>query len=108
MCDAVQAETYEIDAVEVSNFLLPLYFTSSEEKGGRNDFLSNRHHGKTLRSFDVNPGGYIGFYDPVTKRNLTHTRPDDEVAAKRLAIKGKTELTRRATRLHRKLRSATA
>ncbi|MBI3781042.1 MAG: hypothetical protein HY278_08315, partial [candidate division NC10 bacterium] len=27
MCDAVQAETYRIDGVEVSNFLLPLYFT---------------------------------------------------------------------------------
>ncbi|HEU0208390.1 MAG TPA: hypothetical protein VFQ78_05365, partial [Candidatus Udaeobacter sp.] len=40
MCDPVQAETYEIDQIEVSNFVLPLYFTSSEERGGRNDFLS--------------------------------------------------------------------
>ena len=31
MCDAVQDETYEIDDVEVSNFVLPLYFTGGEE-----------------------------------------------------------------------------
>ena len=35
MCDEVQAETYEIDGVVVSNFLLPLYFTRGEEKNGR-------------------------------------------------------------------------
>jgi hypothetical protein len=40
MCNAVQAETYEIDGVAVANFVLPLYFTSSEELGGRNDFLA--------------------------------------------------------------------
>src|SRR5262249_29489483 len=39
MCDAVQEETYEIDGVEVSNFLLPLYFTKRDEFGSRNDFL---------------------------------------------------------------------
>jgi hypothetical protein len=108
MCDAVQAETYEIDGMEVSNFLLPLYFTSGEEKGGRNDFLSNRHDGKTLRSFGVNPGGYIGFYDPASKSTTTYTRPDDKLAARKLQIKGKTEIARRTTRVHRKLRVANA
>src|SRR6266403_1078593 len=43
MCDAVQAESYEVDGVMVANFLLPLYFTSSEEKGGRNDFLGRSY-----------------------------------------------------------------
>jgi hypothetical protein len=108
MCDAVQAETYTIDGMEVSNFLLPLYFTSAEEKGGRNDFLSNRHDGKTLRSFGVNPGGYIGFYDPDKKSNTTYSRADDPVAARRLQAKGKVETARRAIRLHRKLRAASA
>jgi hypothetical protein len=69
MCDAVQDERYLIDGVEVSNFLLPLYFTASAERGGRNDFLGRRHNGKTLLSFGVNPGGYIGFYDPAKKRS---------------------------------------
>src|SRR5262249_22688039 len=35
MCDAVQAENYFIDEIEVSNFVLPLYFTGGEELGGR-------------------------------------------------------------------------
>ena len=39
MCDAVQDETYKIDGVAVSNFVLPLYFTQFAEIGGRNDFL---------------------------------------------------------------------
>src|SRR5262245_32428194 len=60
MCDAVQAETYEIDGVAVSNFVLPLYFTGEAEPGSRNDFLGTRHGKATLRSFGVNPGGYIG------------------------------------------------
>ena len=35
MCDAVQAETYTIDDVEVSNFVLPLYFTPASERTRR-------------------------------------------------------------------------
>lgn len=59
MCDAVRAESYKLDDVEVSNFLLPPYVTSSEEVGGRNDFLGRSHNAKTLGSFGVNPGGDI-------------------------------------------------
>jgi hypothetical protein len=33
MCDAVQDERYSIDGIAVSNFVLPLYFTSSTEHG---------------------------------------------------------------------------
>jgi len=69
MCDAVQDESYKVDGVAVSNFLLPLYFTRDAEKGGRNDFLGTAVKGKTLRSFGVNPGGYINFFDPVKKKN---------------------------------------
>ncbi len=64
MCDAVQAETYQIDGVEVSNFVLPLYFTTANELGSRNDFLGRAYGGKTLPSFGINPGGYVGFFDP--------------------------------------------
>lgn len=66
MCDAVQADIYEIDGVEVSNFVLPLYFTPGAEKGGRNDFLGQKNSGQSLDSFGINPGGYVGFYDPTT------------------------------------------
>lgn len=101
MCDAVQAETYKIDEIEVSNFLLPLYFTGSEEVGGRNDFLGRIHYGKTLGSFGVNPGGYIGFFNPATGEHETFSMKDDSVAAKRLEIKSLAKGTRRAIRYQR-------
>jgi hypothetical protein len=71
MCDAVQAETYAIDGIEVSNFVLPLYFTGGDELGGRNDFLGRAHDGRTLNSFGVNPGGYVGFFNPATNSHQT-------------------------------------
>ena len=88
MCDAVQAQTYKIDNIEVSNFVLPLYFTLEEQQGGRNDFLNRKDaEGKTLQSFGVAPGGYIGFYDPRKRAHDTYDAPDDKLAAERLAIK---------------------
>lgn len=101
MCDAVQAEFYEIDGINVSNFLLPLYFTGGEEVGGRNDFLGRSYQGKTLRSFGVNPGGYVGFFDPDTGDNETFMAHGDKVAAKRLAIKQKAKGARRSVRYKR-------
>jgi hypothetical protein len=98
MCDAVQAETYHVDGVEVSNFVLPLYFTGSEELSGRNDFLGRAHAGKTLRSFGVNPGGYVGFFNPATGEHETYSRRGDRLAAKRLEIKSKAKGARRAIR----------
>jgi hypothetical protein len=91
MCDAVQDESYVLDGVRVSNFVLPLYFTSSNERGGRNDFLGTVHKGKTLRSFSVNPGGYIGFFDPTLGDTGKDTTWDlgDARAVKRLATKQK-------------------
>lgn len=87
MCDAVQDETYEIDHVAVSNFVLPLYFTSSNERGGRNDFLGTVTKGKALRSFSVNPGGYIGFFDPAKNEDDTFSLDDDPRGKQRLAAK---------------------
>lgn len=86
MCDAVQDETYEIDGIAVSNFVLPLYFTKDSEPGSRNDFLGTRYRlqGKrelvSLPSFGINPGGYIGFYDPRTGTHETVSGPDIESA----------------------------
>lgn len=101
MCDAVQDETYEIDGVEVSNFVLPLYFTGGEEVGGRNDFLNRSHNGKTLKSFGVNPGGYVGFFDPKLNNHDTFSMRGDKVAAKRLRTKRIAGSARRAIRYQR-------
>lgn len=101
MCDAVQAETYKIDEVEVSNFVLPLYFTGGEEVAGRNDFLGRSHNGKTLRSFGVNPGGYIGFFNPQTGEHEIFTAKGDEKAMERMQIKLRAKAARRAIRYQR-------
>jgi hypothetical protein len=98
MCDAVQAETYSIDGVAVSNFVLPLYFTGEEELGGRNDFLGRAHNGETLRSFGVNPGGYIGYYDPKTGKHSTYNHAKDTVATQRAKVKFALKEGRRGTR----------
>jgi hypothetical protein len=82
-CDAVQSDTYAIDGVKVSDFVLPLYFTGGDEYAGRNDFLGIVHNAKTLTSFGVNPGGYVGFYDP--KLNKVDTVFGGKEAEKRHA-----------------------
>jgi hypothetical protein len=99
MCDAVQDETYRIDDIEVSNFVLPLYFTSEQESGSRNDFLGHQHGTiGPLRSFGVNPGGYIGFYNPETGKHETVAMEGDERAAKRLEAKSRVKRGRRGLR----------
>ncbi len=88
MCDAVQSQTYTVDGVEVSNFVLPLYFTAAEQEGGRNDFLGSiDKHGKTLPSLGVADGGYVGFYNPRTRSHETYSKPADKKAQKRIQIK---------------------
>lgn len=98
MCDAVQAETYEVDGVAVSNFVLPLYFTGSDELGGRNDFLGRAHGGSTLASFSINPGGYIGFFNPESGQHETVSLAHDAEAARRLEIKSRYKGARRSVR----------
>lgn len=98
MCDAVQAETYKVDNVDVSNFVLPLYFTVDHEPYSRNDFLNRKHNGQTLRSFGVNPGGYVGFFNPATNQHETYSRKDDPKAQMRLETKSRLQETRRSVR----------
>jgi hypothetical protein len=96
MCDAVQDDRYSIDGVEVSNFVLPLYFTLAPEVGSRNDFLGRRVNGKLLESFGFNPGGYVGFFDPALSKDVTIAA--DERAEQRLKIKEKLGRARRSVR----------
>ena len=98
VCDAVQGETYRIDGVPVSNFLLPLYFTNTEERGSRNDFLGHSHFGRTLASFGANPGGYVGFFDPQAVKHEKYFAEGDMVAQHRLAVKQQLGLARRSVR----------
>jgi hypothetical protein len=93
MCDAIQTDTYEIDGVEVSNFVLPLYFTKNEEFGSRNDFMGRL---PALQSFGVAPGGYIGFFNPMIGDHETYEA--DRVARVRARIKEQAGLARRSVR----------
>jgi hypothetical protein len=87
VCDAVSAESYEIDGIKVSNFVLPLYFTGGDEYDGRNDFLGTVHGGKKLKSFGVSPGGYISYIDPQTRKPGFFSNEDDKLAENRKALK---------------------
>lgn len=99
MCDAVQSERYTIDGVQVSNFVLPLYFTGGNEMGGRNDFLGRSHNGQTLHSFGVNPGGYVGFFDPKLGKMADFEA--DEEAARRRRLRSQVGSARRGIRYGR-------
>jgi hypothetical protein len=103
MCDAVQDEKYAIDGVDVANFVLPLYFTRDEQVGGRNDFLGTRHDGKLLTSFGINPGGYVGYFDPRKGLHGMHTQAWVDVRGKtRLATKRKLKTGRGSLRNKRR------
>ncbi len=85
VCDAVQDETYRILGVDVSNFVLPSYFSATPKAGSRHDFLGHLHKGKRLAPFGVNPGGYMGYYDPKTHREKSISA--DSRAERRVGIK---------------------
>lgn len=59
VCDAVERFSYEIDGIEVSNFVTPHYFVEGDARGTRNDFL-----GVGVPSFGVMPGCHLGVIDP--------------------------------------------
>ena len=66
VCDPVQ-EPYTIDGLQVSNFVLPLYFFENGHLRERVDFLGPRTKmPKPLESFGVNPGGYVPYFDPAS------------------------------------------
>ena len=94
LCDACQSQYYEIDMVSVSDFVLPLYFTGGEEFTGRNDYL-----GTGLRSFGINEGGYVGFFDPRTGQHDTVAH--DERGKARMQAKAGRAIGRRALRMVR-------
>ena len=100
MCDAVQAETYFIDGVEVSNFVLPSYFSIGEQEGRRNDFLGRVHDGKTLASFGMNPGGYINIYDAKSGKWEQPMCEGDDAALLRKKLKSKLKAGRGYRRGH--------
>ena len=87
VCDPVQSETYKIDGVTLSNFVLPHYYNSMGDSGGRNDFLSTG-----LKAFRWNENGVIGFWDPQAGAHgryvLWPQYPPGHLVSKHLRLKG--------------------
>ena len=100
MCDAVQAESYAIDGVPVSNFVLPSYFSLGEQPGRRNDFLGTVHRGKTLQSFGMNPGAYLNIFDPKTRKWSQPEFEGDAQALQRKKYKAQVKAGRGYRRIH--------
>jgi len=96
VCDAVQTQTYRIDDVPVSNFVLPSYFCAAVE-GMRNDFLViDPQH--PLQPFAIADGGYVGYYDPHKKKTVAQYAERDTRAIARLKAKQRGGKARRAIR----------
>jgi hypothetical protein len=100
MCDAVQAESYSIDGVAVSNFVLPSYFSLGEQEGRRNDFLGTLNDGRTLKSFGMNPGAYLNVFDPITRKWSQPVYEDDAKARLRKRRKAVLKAGRGYRRTH--------
>jgi hypothetical protein len=91
VCDPVQASTYKISGVTVSNFVLPHFYNAMGDDDRRNDFLS-----EGVKPFSWLEQGYVGFWDPRVPpygRGQTYPKyaPKHPVA---LALKAKGELSR--------------
>jgi hypothetical protein len=64
VCDPVQADSYDIDGVAVSNFVTPLYFANlPSPTTTRTNYLNNG-----LDRFGVRPGGYFSYFDLSTRK----------------------------------------
>jgi hypothetical protein len=96
VCDPVQADTYEIDGVVVSNFVLPGYYDDAEKAPNRRDFLAGRAHKGGVRSFGLAPGGYTTFWDP--EKHGWETLDADQEARRRRELKSKATHRRAARR----------
>jgi hypothetical protein len=53
LCDAVEGDSYELDGVDVSNFVLQAFFDPRASAGSRFDFM-----GKLSKPFTMTAGGY--------------------------------------------------
>jgi len=97
VCDPVQAQTYRIDGVHVSNFVLPNYYNTQGERREPNDFL-----GTGVPAFRWAEQGGIGFWDPSAGRRGAYVvfpqYRKHEAPAVRLRWKGELSRLRRYAR----------
>ena len=64
VCDPVQADTYDLDGITVSNFVTPLYFARlPSPTTTRTNYLNN-----DMARFGIRPGGYFSYFDMTTRK----------------------------------------
>jgi hypothetical protein len=91
VCDPVQSDTYDIDGIEVSNFVTPLYFARLPSPvTTRTNYLNN-----PLDRFGVRTGGYFSYFDLATRRWSDVFGEGAEARTKAKAMMG---IARRANR----------
>lgn len=100
--DAVQAQSYHIknrngSKIEVSDFVLPLYFTMESEAPGPGRYKANDWLESKLKSFGLLKGGYVGFFDPKTGKEGTVFA--NREAERRHKVKSAAGLSRRKMRM---------
>lgn len=61
VADPTQSDTYEIDGVEVSNWVTPAYFVAGSTQ-------PTNHLELPLKPFGVRPGGYFSYFDLSTNK----------------------------------------
>lgn len=59
VCDAVEEDMYEIDGVQVSNFVTPQYFEPPHDLAG----VVLDQMGLVKEPYEVRPGGYMQYFD---------------------------------------------
>jgi len=91
VCDPVQGDVYQIDGVDVSNFVLPLYFAELPSTTK----VDTNYMKLPLERQKVRPGGYLAYFDfQAGKWNNVFGEHAEERAQK----KAKMGLTRRNAR----------
>ncbi|MCK9684744.1 hypothetical protein [Scleromatobacter humisilvae] len=103
LCDAVSGECYEIEGVNVQNFLLPGWFARKVVEGGRNDFLGRVQPGASLAPFSIAAGGYLMYWDdakPEGRKWTPHYDTGDGMAGRKVEAKMAAKGSRLGRRCH--------
>lgn len=84
VCSPVFSESYLVNGVMLSNFVLPSYFRDADELGKRTDYLDR--HEIPLPQFGTNSGGFIRYIDPSNHSQHVRFVPSDNRVRKILNL----------------------
>jgi hypothetical protein len=106
ICDPVHAQSYEIDGVNVSNFVLHTYYAVAAKPLARHDHLGRLWGGNRLQPFGVTPGAFIHYFDPAKSVFQAYSLRGDVIADKRLRTLTRWDRLTRSHKLPLKIRQS--